>query len=75
MATAQQKINESFMDKLDKMGEQLAQALIKLESLPSNLTLELDKRYADKRTEKNVDRLSWLVVSAIVVAGMALILQ
>lgn len=75
MATAQQKINETFMEKLDKMGEQLSQALIKLESLPSNLTLELDKRYADKRTEKNVDRLSWLVISAIIVAGLALIIK
>jgi uncharacterized circularly permuted ATP-grasp superfamily protein len=75
MPTAQQKLNETFMEKLDKMGEQLAQALIKLESLPSNLTLELDKRYADKRTEKNVDRLSWLVISAIVVAGLALIIK
>lgn len=75
MPTKQDKINETFMEKLEEMGNQLTQALIKLEALPSKLTIELDKRYADKRTEKNVDRLSWLVISAIVVAGIAIIVK
>jgi len=75
MATKQDKLNDKFMEKIDKMGELLTQALIKLEALPSNLTIELDKRYADKRTEKNVDRLSWLVISAIVVSVLVIIIK
>lgn len=75
MTSNQDKLNKTFMDKIDDLGVKLNEALVKLETLPSKLTIELDERYADKRTEKNVDRLSWLVISVIVVAGIAIIVK
>ena len=48
---------------------------IQLDSLPSKLTLKLDERYADKKTEKSVDKLIWLVLSAVIIAILSLILK
>ncbi len=34
-----------------------------------------DERYADKKTEKNVDRLMWIVITAVVVGLLTLIIK
>jgi hypothetical protein len=36
---------------------------------------ESDKRYAFKRIERNVDRLSWLVISTVVLAVLVLVIK
>ena len=43
--------------------------------LPQTLANEFDNRYASKRVEQSIDRVSWLVISAVVVAGLALIFK
>jgi predicted RNase H-like nuclease (RuvC/YqgF family) len=39
------------------------------------LRIDNDKRYASKRTERNVDKLGWLVIAAVLIALTALVLQ
>lgn len=58
----QEKINQQVMEKLDQLNTKLGDVCNTLEALPSKLTLELDNRYASKRTEIAVDRIGWLVI-------------
>lgn len=44
-------------------------------ALPKSLADEFDKRYASKKTERDVDKVIWLVVSAVIVAGLALMFK
>jgi hypothetical protein len=73
--TAQQKINEQFMDKLDQLQEKLNEVSIKIASLPEDMAIKFDKRYASKRTEVAVDRLGWLVITAVVGAVLILVIK
>jgi hypothetical protein len=75
MTTTQQKINEQFMDKLDSLNDKVNEALIKLASLPEDMAVKFDNRYASKRTETAVDRLGWLVITAVVGAVLVLIIK
>ncbi len=73
--TAQQKINEQFMNKLDQLQEKLNEVSIKIASLPEDMAIKFDKRYASKRTEVAVDRLGWLVITAVVGAVLILVIK
>ena len=75
MATAQQKINDLVMEKLDQLQEKLNEVSIKLASLPEDMAIKFDNRYASKRTEVAVDRLGWLVITAVVGAVLVLVIK
>ena len=48
---------------------------IQIAKLPEKILEKSDGRYADKKTEKTVDKLIWLVLSAVVIAVLSLILK
>lgn len=75
MATAQQKINDIVMEKLDLLNDKLNEVSIKLASLPEDMAIKFDNRYASKRTEVAVDRLGWLVITAVVGAVLVLVIK
>jgi len=75
MSTKQDSINDKFMEKLDQLSEKMNQVSISVAQLPQTLTDKFDERYASKRTEKAVDRIGWMIISAFVLAGIALIIQ
>lgn len=75
MSVKQDSINEKFMEKLDNLSGKINDLSISVAQLPQVLTDKFDERYASKRTEKAVDRIGWLVISAVVLAGIALIIK
>ena len=47
----------------------------KLASMPKALADEFDKRYADKKTELDVDKIKWLVIGAVVVSLIGIVFK
>ena len=70
-----QSTNANVMDKLDQLFNKISDLSIKVEGIPQRVLENADERYANKRIEQTVDKLIWLVVSAVVVAGLAIILK
>ena len=70
-----QSTNANVMDKLDQLSKQINQLSLDVAELPEKMSEKFDCRYASKRTEQVVDRLTWLVLSAVIVAGLALIIR
>lgn len=75
MATKQDKLNDIFMEKLDLLQDKLNEVSIKLAGLPDEMATKFDNRYASKRTELAVDRLGWLVITAVIGAILALVFK
>lgn len=65
----------TIMEKIDQLFNKIADLSIKVEGIPQRVLENADERYASKRIEQTVDKLIWLVVSAVVVAGLAIILK
>ena len=63
------------MEKLDSLSEKLNEVSIKLASLPEDMAIKFDNRYASKRTEVAVDRLGWLVITAVIGAVLVLVIK
>lgn len=73
---AECKTNMStIMEKIDQLFNKISDLSIKVEGIPQRVLENADERYANKRIEQTVDKLIWLVVSAVVVAGLAIILK
>ena len=73
---AECKTNMStIMEKIDQLFNKISDLSIKVEGIPQKVLENADERYASKRIEQTVDKLIWLVVSAVVVAGLAIILK
>lgn len=64
-----------IMEKIDQLVDKISDLSIKVEGIPQRVLESGDERYASKRIEQTVDKLIWLVVSAVVVAGLAIILK
>lgn len=47
---------------------------LSIASLPELFAEKFDKRYASKKYENSLDRLNWLVISAVVLALLGLII-
>jgi uncharacterized protein YoxC len=65
----------TIMEKIDQLFNKISDLSIKVEGIPQKVLENADERYASKRIEQTVDKLIWLVVSAVVVAGLAIILK
>ena len=65
----------TIMEKIDQLFNKISDLSIKVEDIPQRVLENADERYASKRIEQTVDKLIWLVVSAVVVAGLAIILK
>lgn len=48
---------------------------LSIASLPEKLANKFDERYANKETEVSLKRLNWLVVSSVVIALLALLIN
>lgn len=75
MTSKQDSINEKFMEKLDSLSDKINDLSLSVTRLPQTLTEKFDERYASKRTEKAVDRIGWMIITAFVLAAIALIIQ
>ena len=61
--------------KIEAFMEALKERFDKVEGKLDKFIESADRRYASKRTEKNVDRLAWLVVTAVVLGVLAFYLK
>lgn len=64
-----------LMEKLEKFGEKLEAVSIDIAKLPDELTKRFDERYASKETEKALNRIMWIVVTAVLMAVLALVFK
>jgi len=67
--------HKTLMEKIDTISEDVKDIAVELARLPENMANKFDERYADKKTERTVDRILWLVISAVILAGLALIFK
>lgn len=65
----------SIMKEIKEISNNVTQFGIDLASLPEKMAEKFDERYASKKTEETVDKVMWLVVSAVILAGLALIFK
>ena len=65
----------TIMEKIDQLFNKISDLSVKVEGIPQKVLENANERYASKRIEQTVDKLIWLVVSAVVVAGLAIILK
>lgn len=72
------KINNQIMEDIREiksdvktLGNDIGNIKIQIATLPE----QLKDNFADKRVEKNFDKLTWLVVSAVVLALLGLIIK
>lgn len=69
-----QEQHNLFMKKLDELSEGQNEIQITLAGLPEKLAEKFDERYASKKYENSLDRLNWMVISAVVIALLGLII-
>lgn len=67
--------HQNFMEKLEKFGEKLDGMKSQLDKLPEVLTDKFDERYASKDTETSLKRVMWIVITAVIVALLALVIK
>ena len=64
-----------FMKKLDELNEGQNEIKVTLASLPEALAEKFDQRYASKKTEESVNRVTWIVITAVLIALIALVIK
>ena len=62
------------MDKIDKIVTTVSNIEVSIASLPKKIIDETDKKYASIETEKTVNRLAWIVITAVIMAILGLVL-
>lgn len=67
--------HNSLMEQLNDIKKDVGDIAIKVAELPGVLVEKFDERYASKKTEKTVDKVMWLVVSAVILAGLAILIR
>ena len=67
--------NQVMNEKLDNLTNCVGEVKITMAELPEKLADKFDERYASKKTEQTVDKVLWLVLSAVILAGLALIFK
>lgn len=67
--------NIKTMDKLDELTEGQNEIKVTLAGLPELLAEKFDERYASKKYEQSLDKLNWMVISAVVLAVLGIIIK
>ena len=74
-----EKHTKVMTEKIDKLKDEVVGFKIDitktLAEMPKKLTDELDNRYADKKTEKTVDKVIWLVITAVIISALGFIIK
>ena len=67
--------HNSLMEQLNDIKKDVNNVALKVAELPGVLVEKFDERYASKETERTVNKVMWLVVSAVILAGLAIIVR
>ena len=67
--------HKTFMMKLDDLNEGQNEIKVTLAGLPELLADKFDERYASKKYEESLDRLNWMVISAVVLALLGIVIK
>lgn len=70
-----QEQHNLFMKKLDELTEGQNEIKVTLAGLPELLAEKFDERYASKKYEQSLDKLNWMVISAVVLAVLGIIIK
>ena len=68
-------LREELMEKIDDIKNDVQDIKLDIAKLPEILVEKFDQRYASKETEISVKRVMWIVVSAVIVALLALVIK
>ena len=69
-----QTTHNKLMEKIDKIVTTVSNIEVSIASLPKKIIDETDKKYASIETEKTVNRLAWIVITAVIMAILGLVL-
>ena len=64
-----------MLDEIKDIKKSTDDIKLSIAKLPEDIWDKGDRRYANKKTEKTVDKLIWLVLSAVVIAVLSLIIN
>lgn len=67
--------HETFMKKLEELGQGQEEIKLAVAKLPEVLADKFDQRYASKRTEKALDKIMWIIITAVIVGLLTLIFK
>lgn len=67
--------HSKIMEKIELFGEKIEELKISIAEMPEKMTEKFDNRYASKETEESLKKIMWIVISAIIVALLALVLK
>jgi hypothetical protein len=68
------KYCENMSEKFDAIKDSINNLAIDVAALPDKILIRADQRYADKKTEKLMDKIVWLLISSLVMSLFAIIL-
>lgn len=71
------KINNlrlELMQEIKNISEDVRDIKDSVLKLPDELTQRFDERYASKKTEKALERINWIVITAVIGALLALVI-
>jgi len=71
------KINNlrlELMQEIKNISDDVREIKDSVLKLPDELTQRFDERYASKKTEKALERINWIVITAVIGALLALVI-
>ena len=71
------KINNlrlELMQEIKNISEDVREIKDSVLKLPDELTQRFDERYASKKTEKALERINWIIITAVIGALLALVI-
>lgn len=66
---------ETQLDSIAQSQDEIKDSVKEIKSSIQTMTIQNDLRYADKRTENTVDAAIWIIVSAVILAILALVFK
>ena len=67
-------LRQELMQEIKNISEDVREIKDNVLKLPDELTQRFDERYASKKTEKALERINWIVITAVIGALLALVI-
>lgn len=66
---------ETQLDSIAQSQNEIKESVKDIKTSIQTMTIQNDSKYADKRTENTVDAAVWIIVSAVILAILALVFK
>lgn len=66
---------ETQLDSIAQSQNEIKESVKEIKTSIQTMTIQNDSKYADKRTENTVDAAVWIIVSAVILAILAIVFK